>query len=100
MAIAGPTAVPVFDAIQAATDRNPSRRHNALSSNVAAAITRKRRQQPLGLGALLHDLRRLVRGEAVDLEPGHQRPDRSQHLTQRIDPSVEHAPILKTGVDS
>ncbi len=50
--------------------------------------------------ALLDDLRRLLRVEAVDLEPGHPRPDRSQHLTQRIDPSAEHAPILKKGYDS
>jgi len=35
--------------------------------------------------------------ETVELEPDHRRPDRNQHLIQRIDPSVEHAPILKTG---
>jgi hypothetical protein len=40
VAIAVPTAVPVFDAIHVATERKPSRRHNALFSMVAAAITR------------------------------------------------------------
>jgi hypothetical protein len=91
VATAGPTVVPVFDAIHAATDRNPSRRHNALSCNVAAAQHTQRRKETLGLGALLHHLGGLVRREAVALEPGHDGPDQSQHLTQRtVDPSVDH----------
>jgi len=38
--IAVPTAVPVLDAIHAAAERNPSRRHNALSCNDAVTKTR------------------------------------------------------------
>jgi hypothetical protein len=38
--MAGPTAVPVLAAIHAATDRNPSPRHTAAPSSLAAVITR------------------------------------------------------------
>ena len=72
VAIAVPTAVPVFDAIQAAAERNPSRRHNALSSNVAVANTRNAASSRSASAHCSTTQAASVPLEPVDVDFGHQ----------------------------